>query len=239
MDNKGKEVKIYNKDYEVLLFLCQQERAQSTVEILEHVWDRNSDFTSNVVASSIANIRRHLGKPAISTIRNCYIVEDVKEIEERSFFNFFISVFSQPWKRTIAILSIAFLSLFFGLNTYSYIFLANSIIVADTQVDADKNDNQNLTNEWIEIKNTTDKNINLKGWSISDESNNVFTFFQSKIIQPNKKLRLITGSCENSSTQVCWNRKDYAVWNNDKDTIYIRDHTQKLISRFSYQQKTE
>ena len=236
MDSKGKEVKIYNKDYEVLLFLCKQDRAQSTVEILENVWDRNSDFTSNVVASSIANIRRHLGKPAISTIRNCYIVEDVKEIEEKSFLNIFTSIFSQPWKKTVAILSIIFLSLFFGYNAYSYIFLPNSIIVSNTQIDSDRNDNTNLENEWIELKNTTESNINLKNWEVSDSAGHTFIFYKTTILEPSQKLKLVTGVCENTKEKICWNRTKFAVWNNDSDTIYIRNHQKKLISRFSYNQ---
>lgn len=239
LDKEGKEVKVYNKDYELLKYLCEVNEAKSGLDILDNVWDRNGNFSSNVVASSVANIRRVLGKEALKTVRNCYMVEVLNPIakpqeqQETVIVNNDAPFQKKFSKKTFFIISGIIFIIFLG--TWTFFQKENSpIIVSEVQVNAQDNDNQNLQNEWIRIKNTSEKPISLKNWTISDEINHTFRFFEDRILAPNAELQIITGVCENTRTQVCWKRTDYAVWNNDHDTVFIRNEKNELVYKYNY-----
>ena len=79
----GIPVNLYHKEYALLRFLCERRGVSaSQAEIVDAVWDRNFEYSSNVVAVSVSNIRKRLGKDAIRTVRHDYLVE-VLAVESR------------------------------------------------------------------------------------------------------------------------------------------------------------
>lgn len=97
---------------------------------------------------------------------------------------------------------------------------------------SDRGGNRSLNAEYITIRNNTKKKVSLKGWTIRDKANFRYTF-KKVSLKPGKKLTLRTGQGRDSATTVYWNRRWY-VWNNDRDTAYLRNAKGKLIDSCSY-----
>jgi len=69
----GKPIRLRNKEYQLLEFLMRRhDRVLDRTTIGEHVWDMNSDLSSNVIDVYVAALRRKLDrgfeKPLIHTI---------------------------------------------------------------------------------------------------------------------------------------------------------------------------
>lgn len=224
-----KEVKIFNKDFELLLFLCQKKCAISPGDLLENVWDRNKDYASNLVATSVANIRKQLGKDAIKTVRNKYIVENIEEFE----------LFSENQKRKILfdkhnIFITLFLGCFLIFFSIHQFFFSNPFSINELHINPPGNDNEKLDQEWITLANISNKQKSLNNWTIRDKSNTTYTF-RNRTLLAHSSLTLITGICEDSATQVCWNHDDSAIWDNDTDTVFLYDEKGKLVYEYTYQ----
>ncbi|MFI5735805.1 response regulator transcription factor [Kribbella sp. NPDC051587] len=65
------------KEFAVLEFLAVRAgQVVSRIDLIEHCWDEQADPMSNVVDAVIAQLRRKLGVPVISTVRGAgYLVE--------------------------------------------------------------------------------------------------------------------------------------------------------------------
>jgi DNA-binding response OmpR family regulator len=66
----GRPLELTRKEFGVLeLLLASGDRVLSAEELLEHVWDENADPFTTTVRTTIARLRRKLGKPdAIETV---------------------------------------------------------------------------------------------------------------------------------------------------------------------------
>ena len=98
---------------------------------------------------------------------------------------------------------------------------------------SDLRSNASLNGEYVVIKNTTTKAINLGGWAISDKTGYKYAFQAGVALKPGKTYTLRTGTGNDGSSGVYWNRRAY-VWNNDKDTAYVRRSDGKLIDSCPY-----
>lgn len=103
------------------------------------------------------------------------------------------------------------------------------------------NDNYNLNDEYVTIKNTCDYSIDMNGWTIKDETSRedhkyYFPYFS---INGRNSFTLYTGIGTNTNSAVYWGRQEgnyAAIWNNKGgDTLYLRDSQGNLVLSKSYE----
>jgi endonuclease YncB( thermonuclease family) len=94
------------------------------------------------------------------------------------------------------------------------------------------NDKDFLNGEWVEIINKGKSSINLKGWSIKDMGTNIY-IFDNVVLHPESSIFIFTGSGIDEPGKLYWNA-DRPVWNNDHDTLYLRNSSGILVEYFSY-----
>ena len=93
-------------------------------------------------------------------------------------------------------------------------------------------DEDNLNGEWIEIINIGSEKISLKGWSIKDMATNIY-IFDNVILYPESRIFLFTGIGVDDGEKLYWNA-GRPVWNNDHDTLYLRNSSGILVEYLSY-----
>ena len=103
--------------------------------------------------------------------------------------------------------------------------------------DAEGNDNSNLNDEYVSIKNGCDFTIDMSSWIIKDSTTHTYTF-SSYIINPQSTFTLYTGTGTNTQDALYWGKTYGAVWNNDADTLYLKDQNGNLIFSYSYPELT-
>jgi len=98
--------------------------------------------------------------------------------------------------------------------------------------DAPGNDNENLNGEYVIIKNESPGNINIGGWTIKDSATKIYEF-KYYILGSNKEIFLFSGYGTDTENSFYWNNST-PVWNNDHDTLYLRDNSGLLVEIFNY-----
>ena len=107
----------------------------------------------------------------------------------------------------------------------------NCLTISEFNYDAEGNDNENLNEEFITFANTCD-NLDMAGWTGKDESaSNSYTFFE--FVAP-AEFTLYSGTGDKTDTEVYWGRTQ-AVWNNEGDTLFLRDKVGDLALTDSYE----
>jgi hypothetical protein len=91
----------------------------------------------------------------------------------------------------------------------------------------DTSSNKSLNGEWFRLTNKTRKAVSLKGWTVRDAANHVYTF-STFTLAAGKSITVRTGKGTNSSTYRYWSRKG-AIWNNGGDTAILRTSVKKTI----------
>ncbi|MGW0485242.1 lamin tail domain-containing protein [Nonomuraea sp. NPDC003214] len=97
----------------------------------------------------------------------------------------------------------------------------------------DRRSNSSLNGEYVVIRNTTRAHVDLEGWTIRDRTGYRYTFEPGQVLRAGRSLTLRTGSGDSGTSTVYWGRRAY-VWNNDKDTAYVRTPAGRLIDSCSY-----
>ena len=98
--------------------------------------------------------------------------------------------------------------------------------------DAEGKDTKNLNGEWVKIKNTGEKTLDMNGWTLKDAGTNIYKF-DDFILESGKTVFIYTGSGSNSKEKLYWNSPQ-PIWNNEHDTLYIRDNEGLLVYLFNY-----
>lgn len=106
------------------------------------------------------------------------------------------------------------------------------IILLKFNYNAEGNDDENLNDEYVILQNIGDTPLNITGWTIKDESSNIFTFLEH-VLPANEVVTLHTGSGSNTENEIFWSKKG-AVWNNKADAICLRDDEEKLVLYSEY-----
>lgn len=86
--------------------------------------------------------------------------------------------------------------------------------------------------EYVEIQNTGGTAATMTNWTLSDESNRIFTF-PTFNLPAGGLVRVWTKSGTNTSTDLYWG-SGQAIWNNNGDTAYLRNAAGTLVSVCSY-----
>jgi len=112
--------------------------------------------------------------------------------------------------------------------------VAPGAIEVTVNADPPGDDTDALDGEWVEFTNTTDTEIDLDGFTVADESaSNRFTF-DDRSLAPLATLRLVTGCGDDGANVVHWCATGSAVWNNDGDTVFLRDRSGNIVVANTY-----
>ncbi|MER7794926.1 lamin tail domain-containing protein [Streptomyces sp. NPDC097640] len=97
---------------------------------------------------------------------------------------------------------------------------------------SDNRSNSSLNGEYVQIKNSTSSAVQLKGYTLRDNTGYTYTFPSYKI-SAGKTVKVHTGKGTQSPGHVYWGRGSY-VWNNDKDTATLRKPSGAVRDSCSY-----
>jgi len=110
-----------------------------------------------------------------------------------------------------------------------------TLSVADLNYDAPGNDNDNLNEEWIAIRNEGAAPVDLTGWGIKDESaSHRYSFPPSFTLFPGETVVIRTGCGIDFGTDLYWCNQGSAVWNNDGDTAFVLDPNGNTHVAYAY-----
>ena len=108
----------------------------------------------------------------------------------------------------------------------------SSNIEININCDAEGDDRINLNGEYVIFKNNNNFDISLTGWTVKDLSTNIYDF--GKIIfKSGSNLILFSGKGSNSENELYWNSPK-PIWNNDHDTLYLRDAEGLMVQLYNY-----
>ena len=74
--------------------------------------------------------------------------------------------------------------------------------------------------------------VNMNGWQMKDEATHIFTFGNVNL-ENGESVTINSGSGNDSGNTLYWNQKT-TVWNNDGDTVFLRDAQGNLALAYEY-----
>ena len=108
----------------------------------------------------------------------------------------------------------------------------SEIEIADIGFDPPGNDRENLNGEWVMIVSNTDTPVEMVGFSLTDDSNHVYSFGYFTL-SARETVVVFSGSGADTPTSLYWGSKT-PIWNNDGDTAYLKDAGGSLIDEYPY-----
>jgi hypothetical protein len=106
------------------------------------------------------------------------------------------------------------------------------IVKIDINYDASGNDNLNLNDEYVIIENIGDDIVNTDGWTVKDSGTSIYKVGRY-IFKPGSTIYLYTGSGKDREGKFYWGSSK-PIWNNDHDTLYLRDRKGLLMEIYNY-----
>lgn len=106
------------------------------------------------------------------------------------------------------------------------------MVSIDIVYDAPGNDNENPEGEYVVLENTGSDILDTAGWTIKDSGTSIYRFRSYKFY-PGTRITLYSGRGEDSEGIFYWN-SSRPIWNNDFDTLYLRDALGLLINIYNY-----
>jgi micrococcal nuclease len=110
------------------------------------------------------------------------------------------------------------------------------LYVSEFNYDAVGNDCDNLNGEYVVLRNRCDYACDLTGWTVKDEARHIYYFPEFELLSE-AEVTLYTGYGTNSKTKLYWSSSGYgcnAIWNNDGDTLYLRDSDGDIVLIYGY-----
>lgn len=83
------------------------------------------------------------------------------------------------------------------------------------------------------FKNTGESELDLFGWTVSDEKDHRYTVPSGFTLDAGATVTLYTGSGPDSEHELYWG-SDSAIWNNSGDTIYVRTDDGDQVIVYEY-----
>ena len=105
---------------------------------------------------------------------------------------------------------------------------ASQLAIAEYHGDAAGDDRENLNDEYVVLENTGEKALDISGWTVSDDADHSFRFPDRTTLAPDERVTLYTGSGTDSESAFYWGESQ-PVWNNDGDTVFVRDASGRLV----------
>ncbi|MFA5015256.1 MAG: thermonuclease family protein [Actinomycetota bacterium] len=106
------------------------------------------------------------------------------------------------------------------------------IVKVEINYDARGNDNLNLNDEYVKMKNIGKDSIDISGWTIKDAGTNIYRFGKYSF-ESGSEVFLFTGSGKDGADKFYWSSLK-PIWNNDNDTLYLRDREGLLVEIYDY-----
>lgn len=78
----------------------------------------------------------------------------------------------------------------------------------------------NVNGEWIQVRNTTGRAIDVTGYTIRDAHNNRFVFPRGSVIGARATVTVYTGKGANGGGRFYW-KQGFHKWNNTGDTAIL------------------
>src|SRR6478672_5243854 len=100
----------------------------------------------------------------------------------------------------------------------------------------DTRSNTSLNAEYVTLQNMTSRTQVITGWTIRDAVGHTYKFPTTSILAW-KTVTLHTGKGVNSGASRYWQQTNY-IWNNDKDTAYLRNAAGAAIFTCAYNNAT-
>lgn len=107
-------------------------------------------------------------------------------------------------------------------------------IVIDVNADAPGDDGVNLNGEWVRFTNVGDEVVDLDGWEVADESASHRYRFSDLRLEPGTGVTLFSGCGSDDASSRFWCTSGSAVWNNDGDTVFLRDGQGNIVATLAY-----
>lgn len=106
------------------------------------------------------------------------------------------------------------------------------ISVPEFKWDAIGNDNENLNGEFVSLKNNCNMAINMAGWTLKNSGTKIYKF-GNFFLAPEQAVKIRSGCGSDSGAELFWCSKR-AIWNNNGDTLYLRDSQGLLVLSEAY-----
>lgn len=105
-----------------------------------------------------------------------------------------------------------------------------SLAIDYIQYDPPGPDEEKMDEEYVRLYNSSNVEINISGFTVSDDSRNEYTF-GDVVVQPNERVTLYTGcGVDTPPSRLYW-CADTPVWNNAGDTVYVYNAQGQLLDR--------
>ena len=105
--------------------------------------------------------------------------------------------------------------------------------LAAVNADAAGDDGTNLNDEYLVLENTGDGTLSLGNYTVSDASDRVYTIPTGTELSPGESITIHSGAGVDTATDLYWDA-GRPVWNNDGDTVTIRDADGTVVLREDY-----
>lgn len=106
------------------------------------------------------------------------------------------------------------------------------ISIINFHYDAMGNDNENLNDEYVAFRNNCEYSVDMSNWEIKDEGTKIYKF-KTFILPFHGDFTIYSGSGKNSNEALYWNSQR-SIWNNNKDTLFLKDANGNLVLSYSY-----
>jgi hypothetical protein len=109
------------------------------------------------------------------------------------------------------------------------------VVISAVQYDSpgrDDRSNRSLNREWVQVTNDGLRDVNLDGWTLSDEDGQTYTF-RHYLLEGRSSVRVHTGVGRDSATDLYQDRH-LRVWNKDHDTATLRNDSGRFVDSSSW-----
>jgi len=107
------------------------------------------------------------------------------------------------------------------------------LVIEKIHADAERDDRENLNNEYVVLANAGGKTLDLSGWTVEDEAGATYTFPDGFTLEPDASVTLHTGSGADTAEDLYWNSGS-PIWNNGGDTVIVRDEQGTIVIEETY-----
>ena len=121
-----------------------------------------------------------------------------------------------------------------GLGVWQYTGIENIFCtgISYMHYNAKGNDNENLDDEYFELRNKCKHSVELTRHIIRDNANNTF-MFSNFTLDAKSVVTVHTGKGDNNQTDLYWQGKR-AIWNNNGDTFRMWNPEGELLLEYAY-----
>ncbi|NBM15796.1 lamin tail domain-containing protein, partial [Streptomyces sp. GC420] len=110
------------------------------------------------------------------------------------------------------------------------------VVISDVQYDSpgpDLGSNHSLNQEWVDIRNTGGRAVDLDEWTLSNRDGDTYTF-RDLHLDAGSTVRVHTGIGRDGEYDVYQDLRHY-VWDNRSDTATLSDHRGRVVDTESWE----